>query len=97
MIASGCNVYAANHSLELDKRVSLIVEIGRASLATGAEVGVMADGTLIAVSNNVRRLVTTERSITIDAMVTSLAESSSTDLTDWFIDRDKAMSRVDEA
>lgn len=96
MIACGCDVYATDHSLELDERVSLIVEIRRASLAAGTEVGVVANGTLVAVSDYIGRLVAAERSIAVDAMVASLAEMSSADFANWLINGNKAVSRVDE-
>jgi hypothetical protein len=96
MIACRCDVYAADHSLELNERMSLIVEVRRASLATGTEIGVVAHGTLVAVADYVRRLVAAERPVAIDAMVTSLAERCSGDFADWFINRDKTMSRMDE-
>jgi hypothetical protein len=97
MVASRCDIHTTDHSLELDQRVSFIVEIGRASLATSTEVGIMAYGTLVAVSNNIRGLVATERSIAIDTIVASLAKLSSTGIADWFINGDKAMSGVNEA
>jgi hypothetical protein len=97
MITCRCDVHTADHSLELDERVSFIVEVGRASLATGTEVGIVAYGTLVAVSNNIRRLVATERPIAVDSIVASLAKLSSTGIADWFINGDKAMAGVDEA
>lgn len=72
------------------------MEVGRASLATGTEVGIVAYGTLVAVSNNIRGLVPAERSITVDPIVASPAELSSTGIADWFINGDKPMSGVDE-
>ena len=74
-----------------------IVEIGWTSFATGAEVGIMAYSTLIAVSNNIRGLVAAERSVAVDAIVASLAKLSSTGIADWFVNGDKAMAGVDEA
>lgn len=74
-----------------------IVEIGWTSFATGAEVGIMAYGTLISVSNNIRGLVAAERPIAVDAIVASLAKLSSTGIADWFVNGDKAMAGVDEA
>ena len=97
MIARRCDVHTTDHSLEFDERMSFVVEVGRASLTTGTEVGIVAYGTLVAVSNNIRRLVAAKRSITVDAIVASPAELSSTGIADWFIDGDKAMAGVDEA
>jgi len=96
MVASCCDIHTTDHSLELDQRVSFVVEVGRASLATGTEVGIVAYGTLVAVSNNIRGLVPAERSITVDPIVASPAELSSTGIADWFINGDKPMSGVDE-
>jgi hypothetical protein len=97
MVACCCDIHTADHSLELDQRVSYVVEVGRASLATGTEVGIVAYSTLVAVSNNIRRLVAAEWSIAVDTIVASLAKLSSTGIADWFINGDKAMSGVDEA
>jgi hypothetical protein len=97
MIACRCDVHTTDHSLELDERVSFVVEVGWTSLATGTEVGVVTYGTLVAVSNNIRRLVATEWSVAVDAIVASLSKLSSTGIADWFIDGNEAMSGVDEA
>lgn len=96
MITSGCDVHTADHSLELDERMSFVVKVRRASLATGTEVCIVTYGTLVAVSNDVRRLVAAKRSITVDAVVSSLAKVSSTGVANWFIDWNEAMSRVDK-
>ena len=73
------------------------MKVRRASLATSTEVGIVTYGTLVAVSSNIRRLVATERSIAVDAIVSSLAKLSSTGIADWFIDGNEAMSGMDEA
>jgi len=96
MVACCCDIYTTDHSLELDQRVSFIVQVGRASLATSTEVGIVAYSTLVAVSNNIRRLVVAERSIAVDTIVSRLAKLSGTGIADWFINGYKAMAGVDE-
>ena len=96
MITGGGDIHTTNHCLELDKWMGPVVKIGGTSLATGAEVGIVAYGTLVAVSDNVRGLAIAKRSIAVDTMVASLVEVSNTDLTNWLIYGNKAMSWVDE-
>ena len=63
--------------------------IGRQSFAVGAEIGVMADGTLVAVASNVRPTINTKRTIAIDAdMSLGGMEWSSNSL----VDRNEAMA-----
>ncbi len=96
MIARGCDVHTTDHSLEFNEGMSFVVKVRWASLATCAEVGIVTYCTLVAVSNDVRRLVATKRSITVDAIVAGLAKLSSTRVANWFIDGNEAMSGMDE-
>lgn len=61
------------------------------SFATGTEVGVMADYTLVPVTGDVGKLVLAKRTITENAI---MGFYSCGRLGDCFIDRDKAMARV---
>jgi hypothetical protein len=57
----------------------------------------MADSALISVSDNVRRLTTAKRAITINAMVASLVhEVSKAYFANRLVNGDEAVSRVDE-
>lgn len=96
MVASSCDTDAANHRLELDERVSLVVQVRWTGLTIGAEVGVVADGALVAVAYDVRRLAATERTITENSVVSDPVGAMDALLGNWLIDRDKAMSWVNE-
>jgi phage I-like protein len=52
MVTHGGNAYIAHRSLEFDERMGLVVQIRWTSLATRAEISVMADGTLVAVTSD---------------------------------------------
>ena len=72
MVTHGSDRHVADRRLELDERVSLVMWVRGISLATGTEVGVVADCTLISVSNNVglgtpSRIA--ERSVAVDSHV----------------------------
>ena len=63
-------------SLELDKRMSVVMAVGWQSFTIGTEIGVMADSTLVADAPNVRptaRFVLTKRAVTVDAVVDLVA------------------------
>jgi hypothetical protein len=56
--------------------MGLVVWVGGASFAACTEIGVVADSALVAVSLDIRLMTiasVTERSITVDAMMTGLA------------------------
>lgn len=93
MITSSSNAHTANRSLDLDNRVSLIVQIARASLTTGTEIGVMAHSTLKAVTLDIRSLVLAEWPIAVDASMGLLASH------DWvgnsIVNRNEAVILVD--
>lgn len=97
MVTHSCDVHIANRSLELDKRVSLVVEVRRAGLAARTEVRVVADSTLVTVTNNVCGLVGAKWSITVDAVVAGLCEMVlKMDFADWLVDGSKSVTGVDE-
>jgi hypothetical protein len=76
MITESCNADIANWSFELDERVSSVVIVGWAGLAASTEIGIVANGTLESVTLDVRRgsiAVIAKRSVTVDAVVASLA------------------------
>jgi hypothetical protein len=76
MITHRGNTDIADRCLDFDKRVGLVVLIGWTCLAIGTEICVVANSTLVAVSNNVccRTTATTaKRAVAVDAMVTDLA------------------------
>lgn len=79
--------------LELDKRVSLVVEGTWKSLAHGAEIGVMTDNTLVAHALDVSLvgLIVAERAVTVDTMVTNRRR---TPHGDRVVEGSKAVTRV---
>ena len=91
----GGDTNAAHRALELDQRMGVVVPIRGVSLAVGAEVGVMAHSTLVSGALDIRYaiLVLTERTVTVDTIV---AVAAAHRLGQGLVDRDKAMSRVDE-
>jgi hypothetical protein len=56
----------------------------------------MADSTFVAITSYIRRLLATERSITINAVMADLTKVSGMDLTDRLVDWNEAMARVDK-
>jgi hypothetical protein len=103
MITKSSNADIANRGLELDQRMSAVVWIGRASLATGAEVGIVADSALVSITLDIclnTVALAAKRTITIDTVVTSLAavrSRQSDGIMEGLVDRDKSVTRVDEA
>jgi hypothetical protein len=76
MIADRSDRHVTDGCLELDKRVGLVVRIRRAGLAAGTEIGVVANGALVAVTLDVGLdtiALVAEWSITIDTVMTRLA------------------------
>jgi len=55
MFARGSNVNIAYRGLELDEGVGLVMVIGRARFAARAEIRIIADSTLVAITNDVRK------------------------------------------
>lgn len=102
MLTNGSDADIADGSPELDEGMSLVVLIGWAGLAAGTEIGVMADGTLVSVTNNVCRVSAVqvaERSVTADAVMTRLLAESTRrcgDISNWLIDGHKSVARVNE-
>ena len=88
----GCDSHVADWGFELDQGVSAIVvnKLGK-SLAIGAEISVMADGTLEAISSNVRFLVLAERTIAEDSDVVLVTTSF---CRDWLVKRHEAVAWV---
>jgi hypothetical protein len=76
MIADRSDGHVTDGCLELDKRVGFVVRIRRAGLAAGTEIGVVANGALVAVTLDVGLdtiALVAEWSITIDTVMTRLA------------------------
>jgi len=75
VITEGGDADIADRSLEFDERVRLVVGIRWAGFAAGTEIGVVADGTLVSVTLNVRLGtlgIIAKRTIAVDTVVTSL-------------------------
>jgi len=87
----------ADWGLELDQWVRLVVRIGRAGLAVGAEVSVMADSTLVTISRNVGRVAggTAERTIAADADV-HRTMAIDAGIPERLIDGDESVAGVNE-
>lgn len=102
MITHSCNADIADRSLELDERMGLVVTVGRASLTIGTEVRVITDSTLVSITLDVGLRPTVgiaKRTITIDAVVTSLASAVSGDcgsIKKSLVDGDESMLGVNE-
>ena len=75
MITQSSNADITDGSLELDKRVSLVVRVRWASFTAGTEVSVVADSALVAVSLDVAMMAISvaEWSVAVDAVVARLA------------------------
>jgi hypothetical protein len=76
MITQSSNADVADWGLELDQRVSSVVAVGWAGLTVGTEVGVVADGALVAVTLDeslVPVLGVAKGTVTVDAVVAGLA------------------------
>lgn len=101
MIAHCSNGDITDRRLELDKRVSFVVRIRGASFATGTEICVVANGTLVTISLDIRLTtvgLVTERSITVDAMMASLTAVRSrhgSHITERLVNGDESVTRVD--
>lgn len=99
MVAHSGDRHIADRSLELDKRVSLVVWVGRIGLAAGTEVGIVTDSTLISDPGDEGLDAPggiAERSITVDAGVASIINVSDLGIR-GFVDLDKLVAGVDEA
>lgn len=61
----------ADRSFKLDKRMSLVVGVGRNTFTRSAEIGVRADGALVSIAVDPRttRLIGTQRPITVNTEV----------------------------
>jgi hypothetical protein len=103
MITDSSDTDIADRSLEFNQGVSLVVWVRWASLAAGTEIGVMADSTLVSITLDIRLSTigtVAKRSITVDAMVTSLGSIRSRhgcDIVEGFVDGYEAMASMDEA
>jgi hypothetical protein len=102
VLASGSDADVADWSLELDKWVSLVVGVGRAGLALGAEVSVVADSALVTITDDVSGRTAArvaQRTVAADADVGRAApEAHTQDLgrLQMFVDGDEAVIRVDK-
>jgi hypothetical protein len=94
VIIDGSYAHTTNGSLELDERVSVIVPIARMSFAVLAEIGVVANGTLVADALDVRQVlpVLAQRTVAVDAIVTVATVER---LCQGFVDGHETMARVD--
>lgn len=103
MISKSSDANVADWSLELNQRMSSVVWVCRASLAAGTEVGIMADSALVSITLNICLSTidfAAERTITIDAVMTSLAAVRSrqgNNIVERFVDGNKSVARMDEA
>lgn len=101
VLTSSGNTDMANWSLELDKRVRLIMLVGGTGLAVGAEVKIMADSTLIANAPDVRRVALAcraERAVTTDTMMgRGHGVCAIVHVLHWLVERDETMIRVNES
>lgn len=99
MVAKGGNIAIAHRGLELDHRMRLVVWIGGITLAAGAEIGIVADGTFEAIASDVALtpIIVAKRSIAIDAVVTRFAMKDTSEtgkVTQSLINRHKSMLRM---
>jgi len=79
--------------------MSLVVKICWTGFTVGTEIGVVADGTLVAVSYDVSRLGDTERTIAVDADVVDLihgGSNRSSRIIEMLVNGDEPMTGVDE-
>lgn len=71
--------------------MSTIVAVGRQRLALGAEVSIVADSTLVAISMNVAAVVSAQRAVAVDVVVNGRTLTEEWDrLVQW----DKSMAWV---
>ena len=89
VLPNGCNRNIADWSLELDQRVGAIVRKLGQSLATSAEVRIMAHGTLVTNPGDIRILLDAKRTIAEDATVMLLYTRF---LRDWLVEWNKTMA-----
>jgi hypothetical protein len=103
MVAEGSDRDVTNRCLELDERMSLVVRVGRASLAVGTEISIVADSTLVPVPSDVRLSTiawVAKWSITVNAdvpCVTVIWTREAGKVGKRLIDRNKSMARVNKA
>ena len=83
--------YVPDWCLEFDERMCSIVVVRRESLAIGAEISVVANSTLVTITNDVGILVCAEWAITMDSVV---ALGSCRWIGYGFVERDEAVIRV---
>jgi hypothetical protein len=82
--------------------MGLVVGVRWASLAAGAEVGIVAYSTLVSVTLDISLEVVAlvaKRTVTVDANVTSLAAIGTRNgrkIVEWLVNRDEAVAWVDE-
>ena len=91
LFAKGRHRYIPDWCLELDERVCFVVVVRRKSLAVGAKISVMANSTLVAVTDDVGILVCAEWAIAMDAIVTL---GSCRRIGYGFVERDEAVIGV---
>ena len=86
--------HMSDRGLEFDQGVRTVMCIQRNGFAAGAEVGIVADGTLVTISMNVMlRLALAERTVAVDTLMNLAGWLTQGDA---IIDRSKAMTRVDK-
>lgn len=103
MITQSCDADIADWCLEFDERVSSVVWVGRAGFTASTEVGIVADSALVSVSlniglNTVARVA--KRTITIDAVMTGLADKRSGQrswIAEGLVDGYESVAGMDEA
>lgn len=76
LLAHRGNRDIADWSLEFDQGVSTIVLQFGQSLAIGAKVGIMANGTLVSITNDIRSFSLAKGSITVNANVVMITSGS---------------------
>lgn len=94
MLTSGSNADVTDRCLELDKRVRLIVLIGRRGFAVRTEVKIMADSALVASATDVGRIALSQRaegSVAADTHVDRLGSNASLDVNQGVVNGSKAM------
>ena len=97
VVTHGGDRHVADRSLELDEGVGLVVRVGRVGLAAGTEVGIVADGALVAVSRDVGLANlggVAERTIAVDAEVAGTVHVPDPGIR-GLVQRDKPMDGVD--
>jgi hypothetical protein len=103
VVTQSSNANIADWGLEFDERMGSVVAVRWASLTAGTEVGVVADGALVTITDNVglpSAVGIAKRSITEDACVTRFAAVPTTQrvqVAEGLVERHEPVAGVDEA